>query len=97
MALLDRQVLRDADLGAPDGFCIDLDGTPIGCILLMAAVQTLCFGGPANNRPFMAASPSDYGLSVNAAGLKGGRNDCHSARLCLSDAVKTAVLSYGFY
>jgi gluconolactonase len=44
------------------------DGTLIGQVLLPEACANLCFGGPAGNRLFMAASRSIYALYVNATG-----------------------------
>jgi gluconolactonase len=48
------------------------DGAPIGHIHLPERCANLCFGGPARNRLFMAASQSVYALYVNAQGAKGG-------------------------
>jgi gluconolactonase len=44
------------------------DGTLIGQVLLPEACANLCFGSPAGNRLFMAASRSIYALYVNATG-----------------------------
>ena len=44
------------------------DGTPIGHIHLPERCANLCFGGPARNRLFMAASQSLYALYVNTQG-----------------------------
>jgi gluconolactonase len=46
------------------------DGTRIGQVVLPEACANLCFGGPAGNRLFMAASRSVYALYVNAAGAR---------------------------
>lgn len=43
-------------------------GTPIGRIRLPERCANLCFGGPKNNRLFMAASRSLYALYVNTRG-----------------------------
>ena len=48
------------------------DATPIGYIALPERCANLCFGGPARNRLFMAASQSVYALYVNAQGAPGG-------------------------
>ena len=48
------------------------DATPIGHIALPERCANLCFGGPARNRLFMAASQSVYALYVNAQGAPGG-------------------------
>jgi gluconolactonase len=48
------------------------DGTPIGHIHLPERCANLCFGGPARNRLFMAASQSVYALYVNTQGAMGG-------------------------
>jgi len=48
------------------------DGTPIGHIHLPERCANLCFGGPARNRLFMAASQSVYALYVNTQGAVGG-------------------------
>ncbi len=48
------------------------DGTPIGHIHLPERCANLCFGGPARNRLFMAASQSVYALYVNTQGAAGG-------------------------
>ncbi|HVN12243.1 MAG TPA: SMP-30/gluconolactonase/LRE family protein [Kineosporiaceae bacterium] len=45
------------------------DGALIGQILLPEICANLCFGGPAGNRLFMAASQSVYALYVNVRGL----------------------------
>jgi gluconolactonase len=44
------------------------DGTSIGHIHLPERCANLCFGGPARNRLFMAASQSLYALYVNTQG-----------------------------
>jgi len=44
------------------------DGTPIAHIHLPERCANLCFGGPARNRLFMAASQSLYALYVNTQG-----------------------------
>jgi gluconolactonase len=44
------------------------DGTAIGHISLPERCANLCFGGPARNRLFMAASSSIYSLYVNTRG-----------------------------
>lgn len=44
------------------------DGTAIGHIHLPERCANLCFGGPARNRLFMAASQSLYALYVNTQG-----------------------------
>jgi gluconolactonase len=46
------------------------DGTSIGHIHLPERCANLCFGGPARNRLFMAASKSLYSLYVNTQGTK---------------------------
>ncbi|WP_077003313.1 SMP-30/gluconolactonase/LRE family protein [Variovorax sp. KK3] len=48
------------------------DATPIGRIALPERCANLCFGGPARNRLFMAASQSLYALYVNTQGARGG-------------------------
>ncbi|GAA4332957.1 SMP-30/gluconolactonase/LRE family protein [Variovorax defluvii] len=48
------------------------DATPIGRIALPERCANLCFGGPARNRLFMAASQSLYALYVNTQGAPGG-------------------------
>jgi gluconolactonase len=48
------------------------DGTMIGRILLPERCANLCFGGPARNRLFMAASRSLYAVYVNTEGAIGG-------------------------
>ena len=48
------------------------DATPIGRIALPERCANLCFGGPARNRLFMAASQSVYALYVNTQGARGG-------------------------
>ena len=45
-------------------------GTPIGRIRLPERCANLCFGGPKNNRLFMAASRSLYALYVNTRGCR---------------------------
>ena len=44
------------------------DGSLIGQVVLPESCANLCFGGPAGNRLFMAASRSIYALYVNATG-----------------------------
>ena len=48
------------------------DATPIGRIALPERCANLCFGGPARNRLFMAASQSLYSLYVNTQGAARG-------------------------
>ena len=48
------------------------DATPIGHIALPERCANLCFGGPARNRLFMAASQSVYALYVGTQGVAGG-------------------------
>jgi gluconolactonase len=48
------------------------DGAPIGHIHLPERCANLCFGGPARNRVFMAASQSVYALYVNTQGAARG-------------------------
>ena len=48
------------------------DATPIGRIALPERCANLCFGGPARNRLFMAASQSLYSLYVNTQGAVRG-------------------------
>jgi len=48
------------------------DATPIGHIALPERCANLCFGGPARNRLFMAASQSVYALYVDTQGVAGG-------------------------
>lgn len=48
------------------------DATPIGHIALPERCANLCFGGPARNRLFMAASQSVYALYVGTQGVVGG-------------------------
>jgi gluconolactonase len=48
------------------------DGVRIGFINLPERCANVCFGGPARNRLFMAASQSVYAVYVNAQGVKGG-------------------------
>ena len=45
------------------------DATPIGHIALPERCANLCFGGPARNRLFMAASQSVYALYVGVQGV----------------------------
>ena len=47
------------------------DATPIGHIALPERCANLCFGGPARNRLFMAASQSVYALYVGTQGVAG--------------------------
>ena len=77
-------------IGWRDDFCAGRHSNRLH--LIVGRRANLCFGGQANSRQFMAASASDYGLSLNAAGLKGGRNDCHWAGLCLSDTIKSRLV-----
>jgi gluconolactonase len=48
------------------------DGRLIGRIDLPERCANVCFGGPARNRLFMAASTSIYALYVNTQGVAGG-------------------------
>jgi gluconolactonase len=48
------------------------DGTMIGRIALPERCANLCFGGPARNRLFMAASRSLYAVYVTTEGVGGG-------------------------
>jgi gluconolactonase len=48
------------------------EGKSIGHIRLPERCANLCFGGPAGNRLFMAASRSVYALYVNTRGAPGG-------------------------
>jgi gluconolactonase len=47
-------------------------GKPIGHISLPERCANVCFGGPKQNRLFMAACHSVYALYVNTQGVKGG-------------------------
>ena len=49
-------------------YVFDLDGARIGHVMLPERCANLCFGGPARNRLFMAASQSVYALYVNTRG-----------------------------
>jgi gluconolactonase len=64
--------LWSAAAGGGDGYdgvqVFAPDGTHIGSILLPEQCANLCFGGPRNNRLFMAASQSVYSLYTNAVG-----------------------------
>ncbi|TDR89898.1 SMP-30/gluconolactonase/LRE family protein [Enterovirga rhinocerotis] len=62
-------------MGSPelDGVMVfNPDGRAIGRIRLPERCANVCFGGPARNRLFMAASQSVYALYVNAQGAAGG-------------------------
>ena len=62
-------------MGSPelDGVMVfDPDGRLIGRIRLPERCANVCFGGPARNRLFMAASQSLYALYVNTQGAPGG-------------------------
>jgi gluconolactonase len=48
----------------------DPDGTLIGQIVLPETCANLCFGGPARNRLFMAASQSIYAVYLNTTGSR---------------------------
>jgi len=48
----------------------DPDGTLIGQIVLPEICANLCFGGPAGNRLFMAASRSIYAVHLNTTGAR---------------------------
>jgi gluconolactonase len=58
--------------GGGDGYdgvhVFDPEGALIGQIVLPETSANLCFGGPARNRLFMAASQSIYAVSVNTTG-----------------------------
>jgi gluconolactonase len=58
--------------GGGDGYdgvhVFDPDGTLIGQIVLPEICANLCFGGPARNRLFMAASRSVYAVHLNTTG-----------------------------
>jgi gluconolactonase len=58
--------------GGGDGYdgvhVFDPDGTRIGQIVLPEACANLCFGGPARNRLFMAASQSVYAVYLDVRG-----------------------------
>ena len=45
------------------------DGTLIGQVVLPEVCANLCFGGPARNRLFMAASRSIYAVYLNVTGV----------------------------
>lgn len=54
-----------------DGVMVfDRGGRPIGHIRLPERCANLCFGGPKNNRLFMAASHALYALHVNVRGAR---------------------------
>lgn len=58
-----------SDAAALDGVRVyDPEGRPLATIALPERCANLCFGGPKNNRLFMAASHSLYALHVNARG-----------------------------
>ena len=58
-----------ADLEALDGVRVyDRDGRPLAHIHLPERCANVCFGGPNDNRLFMAASHSLYALYVNVRG-----------------------------
>jgi gluconolactonase len=76
-ALADEPVeLNGRKVYVPKGRSEDLDGVkvfdptgkPIGFIRLPERCANLCFGGPKNNRVYMAASHSVYALYVEAQG-----------------------------
>jgi gluconolactonase len=46
----------------------DPAGTLLGQVLLPEVCANLCFGGPARNRLFMAASRSVYAVYLNTVG-----------------------------
>lgn len=58
--------------GGGDGYdgvhVFDPDGTLIGQVVLPEACANLCFGGPARNRLFMAASQSVYAVHLDVRG-----------------------------
>ena len=65
------------DLERPNGLCFAPDGSRLyvvdsgstpRAIHVYESCANLCFGGPAGNRLFMAASRSIYALYVNATG-----------------------------
>ena len=59
----------NADLDDLDGVRVyDREGRPLAHIALPERCANLCFGGPNNNRLFMAASHSLYALYVNTRG-----------------------------
>ncbi len=59
----------DAKVDEWDGVRVyDRDGRPLAHIALPERCANLCFGGPNNNRLFMAASHSLYSLHVNTRG-----------------------------
>jgi gluconolactonase len=61
-----------ADLEALDGVRIyDSTGLPLAHIHLPERCANVCFGGPMNNRLFMAASHSLYALHLNVRGAVG--------------------------
>ena len=56
-------------LQSPDGVKIfNVQGVPIGFIRLPERCANLTFGGPKNNRRYIASSHSLYGLYVEAYG-----------------------------
>ena len=70
----------DGNLWCGWGMTAELDGVrvfnpqaqPIGQIHLPERAANVCFGGPKNNRLFMAATHSLYALYVNTQGAPGG-------------------------
>lgn len=52
--------------------CVNPEGKIIGRIKLPERCANVCFGGPARNRLFMAASQSVYSLYLNTQGAPGG-------------------------
>jgi gluconolactonase len=61
-----------ADLEALDGVRVyDSTGLPLAHIHLPERCANVCFGGPMNNRLFMAASHSLYALHLNVRGAVG--------------------------
>jgi gluconolactonase len=62
----------DADLETLDGVRVyDKTGRPLAHIHLPERCANVCFGGPMNNRLFMAASHSLYALHLNVRGAVG--------------------------
>src|SRR5205085_331268 len=56
------------DLVNPNGMAFSPQGKPLAHIRLPERCANLCFGGPKNNRLYMAASHSLYALYVEAHG-----------------------------
>jgi gluconolactonase len=52
--------------------CVNPEGKIIGRIKLPERCANVCFGGPARNRLFMAASQSVYAVYLNTQGVAGG-------------------------